>query len=75
MTHTRGSRARLYTAAVPREQIERDEIRRLIDRSFGGRAVDLIAHLLTATDFDENELPRLRALLWRRPGASPATRQ
>jgi predicted transcriptional regulator len=66
VSHKEGRRARVYAAAVPRADIERTQVRRLVDRLFGGRSSDLIAHLVRESEIDDDELPRLRALLRKR---------
>ena len=57
---------RVYSAAVAEEELQRTQARRLVDRLFGGRASDLVAHLVHEFDIDAGELARLRKLLQQR---------
>lgn len=66
VSHTEEGRARVYSASLPRAEMERAQVRGLVDRLFGGRSVDLIAHLVTESEIDDDELVRLRALLRKR---------
>jgi BlaI family transcriptional regulator, penicillinase repressor len=63
VSYREGDRSRVYSAAVPQAEMQRVHTRRLVDRLFGGRAADLIAHLVRESEIDEDELTRLRKLV------------
>jgi BlaI family transcriptional regulator, penicillinase repressor len=60
--HETGTR-RVYRALLSQAETQRTQTQRLIDRLFGGRAEELLAHLVRDTRMSEGELARLRKLL------------
>jgi predicted transcriptional regulator len=58
-----GERGRIYAAAIGQDELQRNQTRRLVDRLFGGRPSDLIAHLVRESDMDQAELDRLKKLI------------
>jgi BlaI family penicillinase repressor len=69
VSHRDGDRARVYQPRVPRVELQRTQTANLIDRLFGGRAAELVAHLVRESEIDDAELAELRKLL-RKRGAS-----
>ena len=63
VVHGAGAGARVYKAAVAEADVRRADTGRLVDRLFGGRATELIAHLVREADISEEELTELRRLL------------
>jgi len=61
-----GDRARVYSPKVPQLDVQRNQARSLIDRLFGGRAAELVAHLVRDSEIDDAELAKLRKLLHKR---------
>jgi predicted transcriptional regulator len=61
-----GARARVYVPKIPRVDLQRSQTRNLVDRLFGGRAADLVAHLVRESEIDDAELAALRKLLRKR---------
>ena len=61
--HDGADRSRTYRAAARREDMQRSQTRRLIDRFFGGKTSELVSHLVNESDVNEEELARLRRLL------------
>ena len=66
VSHRDGDRARIYTAKIPRVELQRSQAASLVDRLFGGRAVELVAHLVRESEIDDAELADLRKLLRKR---------
>lgn len=66
VSHRDGERARVYLPKIPRENLQRSQARGLVDRLFGGRAAELVAHLVRESEIDDAELVNLRKLLRRR---------
>lgn len=64
--HRDGERARVYQPKIPRENLQRSQARSLVDRLFGGRAAELVAHLVRESEIDDAELVNLRKLLRKR---------
>ncbi|HUR21586.1 MAG TPA: BlaI/MecI/CopY family transcriptional regulator [Vicinamibacterales bacterium] len=64
--HRDGDRARIYAAKIPRVELQRSQAANLVDRLFGGRAVELVAHLVRESEIDDAELADLRKLLRKR---------
>lgn len=56
-------RSHVYTAAVSREQIERQVMADVVQRIFDGDTVRLVATALITKGADEQELDRLQALI------------
>lgn len=61
-------RAHVYAARVPEERTQRQLVRDLLDRAFGGSATKLVMHALSARKASPEELARIRALLDRLEG-------
>ncbi|NLX06039.1 MAG: BlaI/MecI/CopY family transcriptional regulator [Phycisphaerae bacterium] len=57
------SRSHVYAAKLPREQTQRQLVRDLLDRAFGGSARTLIAQALLAGKASPEELDEIRRLL------------
>ena len=64
--HREGERARIYVPKVPRSDLQRSQAASLVDRLFGGRAAELVAHLVRESEIDDAELAALRKLLRKR---------
>ena len=62
----RGGPPRVYAAKVGERDVQRTQVQRVIDRLFGGRASELIAHLVRESEIDDEELVRLRRLVQER---------
>jgi predicted transcriptional regulator len=56
-------RAHVYQARLPREQTERQLVRDLVDRAFGGSAARLVLQALSSRKTSAEELERIRNLL------------
>jgi predicted transcriptional regulator len=61
-------RAHVYSARVPEDQTQRQLVRDLLDRAFGGSATKLVMHALSARKTSREELARIRAMLDRLEG-------
>ena len=64
--HRDGDRARIYLPKIPRSDLQRSQAASLVDRLFGGRAAELVAHLVRESEIDDAELAELRKLLRKR---------
>jgi BlaI family penicillinase repressor len=64
--HRDGDRARIYAPTIPRVDLQRAQASNLVDRLFGGRAAELVAHLVRESEIDDEELAALRKLLRKR---------
>ena len=56
-------RTHVYQARLSEEQTQRQLVRDLLDRAFGGSATKLVMHALSARKTSHAELARIRALL------------
>ena len=56
-------RAHLYEARVPQEQTQRQLVGDLVDRAFGGSALNLVMQALSATKASAEDLAEIRKLL------------
>ena len=56
-------RAHVYQARLPRAQTERQLVRDLVDRAFGGSAARLVMQALSSRKSSPEELERIRKLL------------
>ena len=56
-------RAHIYTAAVDRENVQREMVVSLIDRVFGGSSESLLIGALSARPASKKELARMRQML------------
>jgi predicted transcriptional regulator len=61
-------RAHVYSARAPEDQTQRQLVRDLLDRAFGGSATKLVMHALSARKTSREELARIRAMLDRLEG-------
>ena len=66
ISYREGERARVYVPKIPRLELQRSQATSLVDRLFGGRAAELVAHLVRESEIDDEELARLRKLLRKR---------
>jgi predicted transcriptional regulator len=62
------ARAHVYAAGAPQDQTQRQLVRDLIERAFGGSASQLVMHALKARRASREELAKIRALLDRLEG-------
>jgi BlaI family penicillinase repressor len=53
----------LYRAAVPREQLTRQEVRSLLDRVVGAAASPVLAHFIDEADLTDEDIKKLQRLL------------
>jgi predicted transcriptional regulator len=56
-------RAHLYTAMVPKESTQRQLVRDLLERAFGGSALDLVMQALSAKHATSSEIDQIRQML------------
>lgn len=66
IAHRGGDRSRVWAPKVSRADFQRAQTRSLVNRLFGGRASDLVAHLVRESEIDDQELAALRRLLKKR---------
>jgi len=57
------SRSHVYRAAVPQDKTQRQIVRELLDRVFGGSARALVMHALSAKPASPDELAHIRRLI------------
>jgi predicted transcriptional regulator len=62
------ARAHVYAAREPQDQTQRQLVRDLLDRAFGGSASQLVMHALSARRTSREELARIREVLDRMDG-------
>jgi BlaI family transcriptional regulator, penicillinase repressor len=62
------ARAHVYAAGAPQDQTQRQLVRDLLDRAFGGSATKLVMHALSARKTSRAELKRIREMLDRLEG-------
>jgi predicted transcriptional regulator len=62
------ARAHVYAAREPQDQTQRQLVRDLLDRAFGGSASQLVMHALSARRTSREELARIREILDRLDG-------
>jgi len=62
------ARAHVYAAGAPEDQTQRQLVRDLLDRAFGGSATQLVMHALSARKTSRAELKRIREMLDRLEG-------
>lgn len=53
----------IYEAAIPEEKTQRQLVRDLLDRAFGGSAERLVMHALEEKNVTSDELARIRKML------------
>jgi predicted transcriptional regulator len=63
VAHREEGRRFIYHAAVSEEEVTRSMVEDLTDRLFGGKASELVGHLLSEHDIDRNELAELNRLI------------
>jgi BlaI family transcriptional regulator, penicillinase repressor len=61
-------RAHVYAARAPEDETQRQLVKDLLDRAFGGSASKLVLHALSARKSSHAELARIRELLDRLEG-------
>ena len=57
------ARAHVYAASAPEAQTQKQLVRDLVDRAFGGSASQLVLHALSGRKASREELSRIRELL------------
>lgn len=57
------ARAHVYVARAPEQQTQRQLVGDLMDRAFGGSALQLVMHALSSRKASPEELARIRELL------------
>ena len=57
------ARAHVYAAGVPQDQTQRQLVRDLLDRAFGGSATKLVMHALSARKTSQEDLAHIRRML------------
>ena len=57
------ARAHVYAAGAPQDQTQRQLVRDLLDRAFGGSASTLVMHALSARKTSREDLARIRKML------------
>lgn len=62
------ARAHVYAARAPEGETQRQLVKDLLDRAFGGSASKLVLHALSARKSSREELARIRELLDRLEG-------
>ena len=62
------ARAHVYAATAPEETTQKQLVRDLVDRAFGGSASQLVLHALSTRKSSKQELSRIRELLDRLEG-------
>ena len=62
------ARAHVYSATAPEAQTQRQLVRDLVDRAFGGSASKLVMQTLSSKNASREELGRIRELLDRLEG-------
>ena len=68
--HREGERSRIYAAKIGHADFQRTQTQSLVDRLFGGRAAELVAHLVRESEIDDEELATLRKLIRKREASS-----
>lgn len=56
-------RSHVYQAAMPRERTQRQIVKDVLDKAFGGSAAGLVAQALSAGNTSQEELDEIRKLL------------
>jgi BlaI family transcriptional regulator, penicillinase repressor len=64
------ARAHVYAARAPEDETQRQLVKDLLDRAFGGSAGKLVLHALSARKSSHEELARIRELLDRLEGGN-----
>lgn len=63
VTRDERARAHVYAARVPASDTQRQLVRDLLDRAFGGSALKLVMHALSARKASPDEIARIRRML------------
>lgn len=63
VTRDETARAHVYAARVPADDTQRQLVRDLLDRAFGGSALKLVMHALSARKASPAEIARIRRML------------
>jgi len=63
VTRDERARAHVYAARVPASDTQRQLVRDLLDRAFGGSALKLVMHALSARKASPAEIARIRHML------------
>lgn len=63
LTHEEDGRRYLYRPALERSDYVTGDVRRLVDRLFGGRAAPLVAHLAEQQSLTPEDIAELEALV------------
>jgi predicted transcriptional regulator len=63
VTRDESARAHVYAVRVPAEDTQRQLVRDLLDRAFGGSALKLVMHALSARKASPAEIARIRRML------------
>jgi predicted transcriptional regulator len=63
VTRDERARAHVYAARVPASDTQRQLVRDLLDRAFGGSALKLVMHALSARKASPAEIARIRRML------------
>ena len=63
VTRDETARAHVYAARVPASDTQRQLVRDLLDRAFGGSALKLVMHALSARKASPAEIARIRRML------------
>ena len=63
VTRDETARAHVYAARVPAADTQRQLVRDLLDRAFGGSALKLVLHALSARKASSEEIARIRRML------------
>lgn len=70
VTRDKSERSHVYTARLSADQTQRQLVRDLLDRAFGGSAAQLVMRALDTVAASPDELRQIRDLLDRREGDS-----
>ena len=63
VTRDETARAHVYTARLPEAETQKQLVRDLLDRAFGGSASKLVMHALSARKTSADEIAHIRRLL------------
>lgn len=63
LTHRTEGRQYVYRPLVSQSEVRRSQLTDLIDQFFHGNPADLVYHLISETEVDEDDLARLQVLI------------
>jgi predicted transcriptional regulator len=63
VTRDESARAHVYAATAPEHQTQRQLVRDLLERAFGGSATKLVMHALSVRGASREEIARIREML------------